>query len=150
MRRLNRLSFEWKVHLHGNGTMLAELFVDGVVLLDQLERVAQHKLGDVSPFGWTMPEFQREIADQWLLRIPSSLPSGRQPLLVCNLCADLGCGVVSARIEMDGDLLIWSEIGSENFDDDDSLTLFRMGRFVFEREQVRHVLAGLVPDWKSA
>jgi hypothetical protein len=43
------------------------------------------------------------------------LPSGRCPLYVCELCGDLGCGVVSVRVSQVEDCFVWSELSYESF-----------------------------------
>lgn len=38
----------------------------------------------------------------------AELPVGRVPLLVCEICGDLGCGALTARLEVDQDSVRWS------------------------------------------
>jgi hypothetical protein len=38
----------------------------------------------------------------------------RVMLFVCPACGDLGCGAITADIERDGDLVVWSRFGYQN------------------------------------
>jgi hypothetical protein len=50
---------------------------------------------------------------QLLARAPSVFASGRVPLYVCSMCADVGCGTISVRVtEVDGSIT-WSDFAYE-------------------------------------
>jgi len=53
----------------------------------------------------------RKYAAQLLLKQKSELDSGRVPLFVCECCADLGCGALTAKIERVSGTVRWSEFG---------------------------------------
>lgn len=44
----------------------------------------------------------------------SRLDSGRVPLYVCELCADVGCGVLAVRVAGSGDVVTWSDFAWED------------------------------------
>jgi hypothetical protein len=90
----------------------------------------------------SVPEFERQYAQQLLLLSPSDLPSGRRVLFVCPECGDLGCGCLSAEVTRDDERVIWTNFGFENDYDLDSLTLFPVGSFVFEAGAYQSVLKG--------
>jgi hypothetical protein len=123
----------------------AEFIIDGRPLLEHCERAAGRTFDLVSAFGWTLLEHQRALAERMLLRRSPLLPSGRQELLVCPECADLGCGCISAVIHAEDKYFFWSDFGSENNYDPGSLSLFPMGKFIFLKEDVIGLLASLVP-----
>ncbi len=49
-----------------------------------------------------------------LQRDPALSSTGRYVILCCELCGDPGCGVVSADISRDGDVVTWRRFGSES------------------------------------
>ncbi len=81
---------------------------------------------------------------QLLLRRPSALPSGRVPLYLCP-CGDLGCGALTVAVTRAGDVVRWSDFGSEV---DHETGLFqspfmrRFGPFTFAWEDYRDALSG--------
>ncbi|WP_168581573.1 hypothetical protein [Gephyromycinifex aptenodytis] len=46
------------------------------------------------------------------------LPAGRIPLLRCADCGDLGCGAITARLDITAQALTWSDFAWENDDDE--------------------------------
>ena len=77
--------------------------VDGQSLFDRLDLEDK-----VSCLGWPLLEFEREMAARLLLDEPSHLATGRVELYVCGECADIGCGAITASIELlDNDLVRW-------------------------------------------
>ena len=99
----------------------------------------------MSPFGWTPPDYQKVVAQRLLLRQPPLLPSGRQELLVCPECADLGCGCISAMVQREDGNYVWRDFGYENDCDPNSLRLFPLGRFIFPAREVIRLFGGIVP-----
>lgn len=78
----------------------------------------------VVTLGWGSEEFQRCSIQQLKLQEPSELQDSRYPILVCPLCADLGCGAITARIEKNGDEVSWSD-----FQEEDNLGLLDVKKF---------------------
>jgi hypothetical protein len=71
----------------------------------------------ISPLGLLesgMEQYQREQFERFLLEREPDLPDGRNSILVCPICGDLGCGAYSARFQRDGDTIKWTEFGYEN------------------------------------
>jgi hypothetical protein len=60
------------------------------------------------------PDVQRAYVKQLLMRAPSAFTSGRVPLYVCSLCADIGCGTISVRVAEADDCIVWSELSYES------------------------------------
>jgi hypothetical protein len=69
-----------------------------------------------SVLGWLTRADERRFARQLLLRAAPELASGRVPLYLCAECGDLGCGCVAVRVEREGDVVVWSELGPEGAD----------------------------------
>jgi hypothetical protein len=143
--RVNVLSVEWRSGPRRPGLVAAEFFVDGRPLLEYCERATRETFDLVSPFGWTPADRQRALAERLLLRRPPLLPTGRQELLVCPECADLGCGCISAVVQHEEGCYVWSDFGYENNYDPGSLRLFPMGRFTFPERELTRLLGGIVP-----
>ena len=71
---------------------------------------------------------------------PGGAPSGRVGLYFCPLCGDYGCGTITARIERDGNAVIWSDFVYENGYDEEVIALERLGPFRFDWQHYRDVL----------
>jgi len=68
----------------------------------------------ISPLGWGPIEAQQLAIAELLRQQKPSLSSGRCQLYICPECADIGCGAVTARVEREGNLIIWNEFAFEN------------------------------------
>ena len=153
---MSTLSFEWKSHESEGKKPPPEhrvFVIDGVTLEDHLLRRAREAFDFVSPFGWLDPSFEREACDQLLGTARSELESGRVPLLVCPIRADLGCGCVSVFIELEADSVTWHGFAYENnYEPDDTMLLEGMPRFTFPRAAYEAAVAQLAPrpgaDWR--
>jgi hypothetical protein len=145
LSRINVLTVEWRSGPRRPHLVAAEFILDGRSLLEHCERATGRTFDLVSPFGWTPPAHQVAVGERLLLRQPPLLPSGRQEFLVCPLCADLGCGCISADVNIENGCYIWSNFGSENDYDPGSLLLFPMGKFIIPEETVIRELCGRVP-----
>ena len=49
-----------------------------------------------------------------LQRRKPSLSTGRYQLYICPECGDIGCGAVTARVEREGEFIVWRDFGFEN------------------------------------
>jgi hypothetical protein len=99
----------------GNLTYL-EIEVDG-------KRLAHHFAGrlgahpsQLSPLDWSSssPAHRAITVAQFLVQKPSELKSGRVPVLVCELCGDIGCGAFAVRILRESDRIRWTDWFYEN------------------------------------
>lgn len=140
MSRANVLSMEPTTPPGRPLIVAAEFIVDGRPLLEHCDRATGKHFDLVSPFGWTKPDHQLEVAERLLLRRPALLPTGRREFLVCGECADLGCGCISANVRLEEGHYIWSDFGYENDYDPGSLQLFPMGKFVIPEEDLTRLL----------
>lgn len=62
----------------------------------------------------SFPYGGEESVARLLLEAPADLPDGRQTILVCPLCGDIGCGVISADVDRDGDVIVWRNFASQS------------------------------------
>lgn len=94
------------------------------------------------------PGHVTELCRPWLHAVPESvdrllgrlgtdgLPENRVALLVCGVCGDLGCGAVTARLNVSQDQVSWSEfLWGGGVGDPTSIDVGHEvnGRFVFNR-----------------
>lgn len=86
--------------------------VNGILLRDQLQ-IDEPDAG-CTPLrsGWPLAE-----GLAWLERLSDprggGLAAGRMAILVCQVCGDADCGVLSASIERSGGVVRWSRFGWE-------------------------------------
>lgn len=115
---------------------LADFVVSGKSLMAELERRAHYLVPRLS--SGRVPVDQRTRA-HLLLEEKDDLPDGRVALYTCP-CGDYGCGVVSVRIEDDGDCFIWSEFRYETTWDEGFDLLERLGPLKFEKQAYRDAI----------
>ena len=68
----------------------------------------------ISPFGWGDENYEREIIKEFIGLKKPEISTGRIMIYVCPECADIGCGCISADIEITTDKVIWKNFGYEN------------------------------------
>jgi hypothetical protein len=74
---------------------------------------------------------------------PDFTIEGKQALFVCPICADLLCGAVTARIDVFGARVRWSEFERARWNHEGELwgfTALRVGPFGFDRAQYERAL----------
>ncbi len=85
------------------------------------------------------PAFPRgavEQIDKLLLLGPADFEDGRIGVLLCPVCGDTGCGVVSAKITAAADTITWEEFGwQDGITDEPQPWLFMPQRFTFDRNE---------------
>ena len=117
-----------------------DFVVDGVSL-HQL--TGADKLGLVGLLGWLDRHVDLRLLASLQLEQPTDVDGNRQSLFVCHMCADIGCGAITAEIAKDGDSFIWRDFRFEdNYDSEqsDSESYQSVGPCVFEAEQYRAAL----------
>jgi hypothetical protein len=142
--RCSTIVLESRVHPKNATCGYSAFLIDGSPLIEQIHRAGYDFVDCIEPIGWTNEDCQRDYAERLLLYRPAALPTGRREILVCTQCADLGCGCVSADIAIEGDTLIWRDLGYENDYDVDSLKLFRMGAIRFWKTDFEHAIRSVV------
>lgn len=70
----------------------------------------------ISPFGWGDKNYEQELIKEFTGLKRSEIPSGRIMLYICPECGDIGCGAITADIEINDDKVIWKNFGYENND----------------------------------
>ena len=62
--------------------------------------------------------------------------NGRTAMYVCAVCGDLGCGAVTAVVELDGEKVVWRDFGYQNdYEAFDPGAVFAgVGPFAFDRD----------------
>ena len=72
----------------------------------------RHRLDHVPPMAF--PYGGEDAVARLLLEAPPDLPDGRQSILVCSFCGDIDCGVTSAIVERDGDVIVWRDYANQS------------------------------------
>jgi hypothetical protein len=101
----------------GLGSQIKRTFldfvVDGVSLYEKIGR--RH---DLISTLWMDPPMHKEEQVKAIRRLltldAGDLSNGRVSLYVCPECGDLGCGVISAQINVTDDHITWHDFGHEN------------------------------------
>jgi hypothetical protein len=67
-----------------------------------------------SCLGWGSVEWEISVVDKLLLLTKPDFPIDRYALYICPECGDFSCGVVSASIRREGDVVVWRDFGWQN------------------------------------
>jgi hypothetical protein len=114
-----------EAHRAGGGGRTARTYLDFYVSDRRLLDLLGCPNADyITPLGWGRVESQADAVAELLRKREPSLATGRRQLYVCPECGDIGCGAVTARLEREGDLIIWRDFGFENDYEDPRLTEF--------------------------
>jgi hypothetical protein len=120
-----------------NGTTKADRkYIDFIVSgqsLGQLFGLPDFDL--IGTFGWTENiEYEIRQVDEFLGLEKPELLTGRTCFYVCPECGDIGCGAITAKIELTDSTVIWKNFGYENNYSEPDLTDYaEIGPFVFDK-----------------
>ena len=89
----------------------------------------------VGIFGWIPDKwYENDRIDEFLGLSPPELTTGRTSFYVCPECGDIGCGAITAKIEVTQKQVIWHDFGYEtNYSAPDLSRYQAIGPFMFER-----------------
>lgn len=126
-----------------DGQRVDRHFMEFVIDGERLGRI----LGPFLGYGDATEEYVPVLVTDWpagialedLGRLLGAAPSpqlhGRTAVYVCAECGDLGCGAVTAVVEVEGDQVVWHDFGYQNdyeaFDQD--AVFAGVGPFMFDR-----------------
>jgi len=114
MKEIHTLILREAHRAGGNGKtarIYSDFYVSGTRLLDLL---GWPDADFITPLGWGAVEVQRSAIANFLSCQKPSHSNGRCPLYICPECADFGCGAVTARVEREGDFIVWRDFAFEN------------------------------------
>lgn len=99
----------------------------------------------IGTFCWTdNNKFENKQIDEFLGLAKPELETGRTCFYVCPECGDIGCGAITAKIELTEKNVIWKEFGYENNYSEPNLTNYQdIGPFTFDKKQYLEILEGL-------
>ena len=114
-----------------------------------VELLGVSEAGLVPPLVWWDAEI---AAKRLLLATPSLLPTGRQALLVCGVCGDIGCGVISADVKEQRGAILWSNFAwesglvndPEGHPSPDLEEFAGIGPFYFDRERYHRIIGEML------
>ncbi len=141
----------------GHGHRKGETFKDGSTKTDRKYIdfiVSGQSLGQlfglpdfdlIGTFGWTVnKEYENTQIEEFLGRTEPELESGRTCFYVCPECRDIGCGAITAKIEITEKDITWKDFGYENNYSELDLTEYKeIGPFRFDKKQYSELLEGL-------
>ena len=87
--------------------------VDGAPLLPQLATRASGGLDFVGVIQQAWPIETVAAVERLLGAVEGDLPDGRLSLYVCPECGDLGCGAVTAKLDVSPETVTWRAIGRQ-------------------------------------
>ncbi len=132
---VNRVAFRhgaielpWEAGRH---ISTVEVLIDDVELSVRLREVTRHRV---------VPILAGDIDDELAVWGPSpevipesdSIPDGLVPVATCG-CTTFGCGGACARVEFQGDVVVWRDF-HEVLNPDESIPI-ALSNFVFDRRQ---------------
>lgn len=100
-----------------NGCTKAERnYIDFIVSGQSLRLIlGLHDTDLIGTFGWIKNKaYENKKIDEFLGLGKPELETGRTPFYVCPECGDIGCGAITAMIEITDDYVIWRDFGYEN------------------------------------
>ena len=113
-------------------------YIDFIVSGQSLKQLAGAFTADrVGIFGWIPDKwYENDRIDEFLGLIPAELSTGRTSFYVCAECGDIGCGALTAKIDVTGEQVIWRDFGYEtNYSEPDFSGFRSIGPFVFEKTE---------------
>jgi hypothetical protein len=115
-----------------------DIVIDGGSLGDLLDAARDVQDDLVTVFNDFVSPQRESRVRQLLLDHPAELPENRRPLFECPECGDVGCGVVSAVVELADNTVVWRDFGWEtDYDVPGNDRVYRqgfdrVGPFVFD------------------
>jgi hypothetical protein len=133
----------------GHGHRKGETFKNGSIKTDRKYIdfiVSGQSLGElfglpdfdlIGVFGWTAKKGEEiKHIDEFLGLMDPELETGRTCLYVCPECGDIGCGAITARLEINEKNVMWKDFGYENNYSEPDLTEYQeIGPFVFDKTE---------------
>lgn len=114
-----------------------DLVVDGQSLLDLVKGSGNLVTELNRPWAHGVPDAVAVLRGQ---QQHADLGPGRIALLVCIIDGDIGCGAVTAALQLSADTVTWSEVRWENGYEEPSATTGLPESFTFDRRQYEEVL----------
>ena len=128
---METLTFDKKIRVEqrtGDGQIIQHerIYFDFIVSGQSAKtKLKADKFDVISPFGWGNKIYEREIIKEFTGQKRPAISSGRIMIYVCSECGDIGCGCISADIEITDDKVIWKKFGYENNDPDIDLEPYK-------------------------
>jgi hypothetical protein len=111
-------------------------YVDFIISGQSLKQLIDTSTSErIGIFGWIPDKwYENDRVDEFLGLIPPQLTTGRTSFYVCPECGDMGCGAITARIEVTNKQVLWQAFGYEtNYSEPDLSGYQEIGPFTFEK-----------------
>ncbi|MFC4777207.1 oxidoreductase [Paenibacillus sp. GCM10023252] len=138
MKRINnietKLSHRFNENDHerlsNKNIKFADIMIDGESLYHKLK-----KYDMIPALGWGSLEQQSLTLEYLLFKKPFELTYHRYPILICPECGDLECGFLSVSIDLEDDIVTWS-----NFMLEHDNVLIDLGPYYFHWDDYRRAI----------
>jgi hypothetical protein len=137
---LDTLGFAYAIRTgtteHAQASKSERTYIDFLISEQPLaELLNTASLDLIGTLGWAADKvYENNTIDQFLGIEKPELSSGRTPFYVCPECGDIGCGAITAEIEITENEVTWKNFGYENNEDEPNLTDYKeIGPFHFNK-----------------
>lgn len=113
-------------------------YIDFVVSGQSLAELFEVSSRDlIGTFGWTENiEYENNQIDEFSGTLQPELKTERTSFYVCPECGDIGCGAITAKIEVKDNMITWKDFAYENDTDEPDLTDYKeIGPFNFNKHE---------------
>lgn len=99
----------------------------------------------IGSFGWGQnKEYENNMLNEYKGIEKSSLISGRIMIYVCPECGDIGCGAITANINVTNTEVIWNNFAYEDDNAEPNITDYQgIGPFIFNKKQYLEIIEQL-------
>lgn len=124
--------------LESGATKAERNYIDFIVSGKSLgQLLGLPELDLIGTFGWSKnKEYENRNIGEFLGLEKPELDTGRTSFYVCSECGDIGCGAITAKIEISDKDVIWKDFGYENNYSEPHLTDYKeIGPFIFDKTE---------------
>jgi hypothetical protein len=144
LKYVQRKGETFKSGISYSGREYLDFIVSGQSLGELFDQLNFNKIGT---FGWSEnKEYESKHIDEFLGNEQPELETGRSCFYVCPECGDIGCGAITAKIEITDENVVWKDFGYEDdtdFLEPDTTQFKNIGPFSFDKGNYYKVFENL-------
>lgn len=128
---------------NNNSAKSERKFIDFVISGNSLGQLLEVRKKDlIGTFGWTENiHYENNQIDEFLGLVKPQLKTERTSFYVCPECGDIGCGAITAKIEVKDNVVIWKDFGYENDLEEPNLSDYKkIGPYRFDKTEYAKTL----------